>query len=254
MALSSTINIPKALLFDLDGTLMDTAPDFFPAVNALREEHNLPPLADEVIRLQVSNGGWALTRLALDMPQLPTGTTAAEANEKNSDIKAQRQRLLDLYTLHLGKKSDLFPGITKLLEACNAGSLPWGIVTNKPRIYTEILLQRLANKLPILEHCSVLVCPDDVERTKPFPDPLLLAARTIKIDAKDCWYLGDHIRDVDAGNAASMFTIATLYGYIEAHDNPANWQADLLVNTAQEVTDLLNSVLSTTVSTTASTA
>ena len=248
MALSSmTKNSPKpkALLFDLDGTLMDTAPDFFPAVNTLREEHNLPPLADEVIRLQVSNGGWALTRLALDMPQLPAGTTAAEANEKNSDIKAQRQRLLDLYTLHLGKKSDLFSGITELLEACNALTLPWGIVTNKPRIYTEILLERLVNKLPILEHCSVLVCPDDVERTKPFPDPLFLAARTINIEAKDCWYLGDHIRDIDAGNAADMFTIATLYGYIEAHDNPADWQADLLVNTAQEVTDLLNSLLST---------
>lgn len=230
---------PKALLFDLDGTLMDTAPDFFPAVNTLRQEHGLAPLADDVIRLQVSNGGWALTRLALDMPQLPAGTTAIAANEKNATIKDQRQRLLDLYTIHLGEGSDLFSGITKLLETCNQLDLPWGIVTNKPRLYTEILLERLTTKLPILESCSVLVCPDDVEKTKPFPDPLFLAASTINITPEDCWYLGDHIRDVDAGNAANMYTIATLYGYIEPHDNPQAWQADLLVDSVQEVTDLL---------------
>lgn len=230
---------PKALLFDLDGTLMDTAPDFFPAVNTLRQEHGLAPLADEVIRLQVSNGGWALTRLALEMPQLPAGTSAIEANEINVGIKEQRQRLLDLYTIHLGEKSDLFTGITELLEACNQLNLTWGIVTNKPRLYTEILLERLAKKLPILGSSSVLVCPDDVEKTKPFPDPLFLAASKINVTPEDCWYLGDHIRDVDAGNAANMYTIATLYGYIEPHDNPQDWQADLLVDSVQEVTDLL---------------
>lgn len=232
---------PKALLFDLDGTLMDTAPDFFPAVNTLRQEYDLAPLPDDLIRLQVSNGGWALTRLALDMPQLPAGTTAIEANEINADIKEQRQRLLDLYTLQLGEKSNLFTGITELLEACNQLNLPWGIVTNKPRLYTEILLQRLAKKLPILDSSSVLVCPDDVEKTKPFPDPLFLAASKINVIPEDCWYLGDHVRDVDAGNAANMFTIATLYGYIEPHDNPQDWQADVLVESVQEVSELLTS-------------
>lgn len=230
---------PKALLFDLDGTLMDTAPDFFPTVNTLRQEHGLPPLEDEVIRLQVSNGGWALTRLSLDIPQLPKGTDTNIADQKNAEIKEHRQRLLDLYTGHLAEKSNLFDGIAELLETCNQLNLPWGIVTNKPRLYTEILLERLSNNLPILTHCSVLVCPDDVERTKPFPDPLFLAAKKIDTAPEDCWYLGDHIRDVDAGKAANMFTIATLYGYIEPHDNPKDWQADLLVNTAQEVTELL---------------
>ena len=244
MASLETANIikPKALLFDLDGTLMDTAPDFFPTVNTLRKEHNLPPLPDDIIRLQVSNGGWALTRLALDMPQLPASTDSKTAIERNDPIKEQRQRLLDLYLEHIAEKSGLFNGIFELLESCNQQSLPWGIVTNKPRLYTELLLERLIPKLPILEHCSVLVCPDDVEKTKPFPDPLFLAAKKIKIAPKDCWYLGDHIRDIDAGRAANMFTIATLYGYIEPHDNPENWQADLLVKTAQEVTNLLHSL------------
>lgn len=237
-----TANRPKALLFDLDGTLMDTAPDFFPTVNTLRKEYGLPPLQDEIIRLQVSNGGWALTRLALDMPQLPADTDSNSAADKNKIIKAQRQRLLDLYIEHIAISSGLFDGISELLEACNKLALPWGIVTNKPRLYTEILLQRLASKLPILEQCSVLVCPDDVKRTKPFPDPLLLAAKKINIDPKDCWYLGDHIRDIDAGKAANMFTIATLYGYIEPHDKPTDWDADLMVQSAQEVTQLLLSL------------
>jgi len=228
------ITLPKALLFDLDGTLMDTAPDFFPTVNTLREEHGLPPLADDIIRQQVSNGGRALTRLALDLPQVEGNLAGDEKFE------AKRQRLLDLYVEHIASKSDLFTGMIELLETCQQRSLPWGIVTNKPRLYTELLLARLADRLPILTHCATVVCPDDVERTKPYPDPLFLAADQINIEAKSCWYLGDHIRDIEAGKAANMFTIATLYGYIEPHDQPENWQADIMVNTVEEITTLLN--------------
>ena len=236
--IASLLKKPKALLFDLDGTLMDTAPDFFPTVNTLRKEHNLPPLADEIIRLQVSNGGRALTRLALDMQQESGNATGDEIFE------SKRQRLLDLYIEHIAEKSDLFPGMIELLETCNKHSLPWGIVTNKPRLYTEILLERLAERLPILAHCAVVVCPDDVERTKPFPDPLYLAAETLNIPALDCWYLGDHIRDIQAGKAASMLTIATLYGYIEPHDKPEDWQADIMVDSVEEITQLLAASLS----------
>jgi 2-phosphoglycolate phosphatase len=237
------LKIPKALLFDLDGTLMDTAPDFFPTVNTLRKEHNLPPLADEIIRLQVSNGGRALTRLALDMPLVEvTKQESINLNDANTlFFEQQRQRLLDLYIDHIAEKSDLFPGMIELLETCKQYSLPWGIVTNKPRLYTEILLERLADRLPILAHCAVVVCPDDVARSKPFPDPLYLAADTLKISAHDCWYLGDHVRDIEAGNAANMFTIATLYGYIALHDNPENWQANISVDGVEEITQLLTS-------------
>jgi 2-phosphoglycolate phosphatase len=228
---------PQALLFDLDGTLMDTAPDFFPTVNTLRKEHGLPPLADNLIRQQVSNGGRALTRLALDMPQV------TENSEGDEVFEGKRQRLLDLYVEHIASQSNLFPGMIELLETCNKNALPWGIVTNKPRLYTEILLERLAKRLPILDQCAVVVCPDDVERTKPFPDPLYLAADKLQLGAKNCWYLGDHIRDIDAGKAASMFTIATLYGYIEPHDKAEDWEADIMVNTVEEITDLLTASL-----------
>jgi 2-phosphoglycolate phosphatase len=228
---------PQALLFDLDGTLMDTAPDFFPTVNTLRKEHGLPPLADNLIRQQVSNGGRALTRLALNMPQV------AGNSEGDEVFESKRQRLLDLYVEHIASQSNLFPGMIELLEICNKNALPWGIVTNKPRLYTEILLERLAKRLPILDQCAVVVCPDDVERTKPFPDPLYLAADKLQLGAKNCWYLGDHIRDIDAGKAASMFTIATLYGYIEPHDKAEDWEADIMVNTVEEITDLLTASL-----------
>ena len=115
----------KALLFDLDGTLMDTAPDFFPTVNTLRKEHGLPPLADDIIRQQVSNGGRALTRLALDMPQVIGNIVG------NEEFESKRQRLLDLYVEHIASKSDLFTGMIELLETCNNNSQPWGIDNNK---------------------------------------------------------------------------------------------------------------------------
>jgi len=229
---------PQALLFDLDGTLMDTAPDFFPTVNTLRKEHHLPALPDNLIRQQVSNGGRALTRLALDMPQIEENTIG----DKDVDplfFEKQRQKLLDLYVTYLASKSDLFPGMIELLNTCKKNDIPWGIVTNKPRLYTEILLQRLAVRLPILTQCAIVICPDDVERTKPFPDPLYLAAEKLKIDAKNCWYLGDHIRDIEAGKAANMLTIATLYGYIEPHDKPEDWKADIMVDTVEEITRFL---------------
>lgn len=223
---------PKALLFDLDGTLMDTAPDFFPTVNTLRKEHGLAPLDDQSIRQQVSNGGRALTCLALAAPD--TGSDFFEQ---------QRARLLELYIEHIASKSDLFPDMITLLQTCQNKGIRWGIVTNKPRLYTEILLARLAKRIPILSQCAVLVCPDDVEKTKPHPEPLFLAAKQLNLSPGHCWYLGDHIRDIEAGNAANMFTIATLYGYIEPHDEPHHWQADSMVNTVQDITQLLNKSL-----------
>jgi 2-phosphoglycolate phosphatase len=228
---------PQALLFDLDGTLMDTAPDFFPTVNTLRQEHNLPPLADNLIRQQVSNGGRALTRLALDMPQVIGNTVGDDIFE------GKRQRLLDLYVEYIASKSDLFPGMTELLNTCKKHNIPWGIVTNKPRLYTELLLERLATRLPILAQCAVVVCPDDVKKTKPNPEPLFLAANTLQIPAKDCWYLGDHIRDIEAGKAAGMLTIAALYGYIEPHDKPEDWQADIMIDRVEDITHRLTSSL-----------
>ena len=122
------LTAPKALLFDLDGTLMDTAPDFFPTVNTLRKEHGLPPLADDIIRQQVSNGGRALTRLALDLPQV-IGNIAGD-----EEFESKKQRLLDLYIEHIASKSDLFTGMTEILTTCETNSSDLGIGTNKHRL------------------------------------------------------------------------------------------------------------------------
>lgn len=233
MPQATQLSQPKALLFDLDGCLMDTAPDFFPTVNALRQEFKLPPLADKLIRQQVSNGGRALTRLALDMPQVKGNIVGDKEFEDN------RQRLLDLYVEHIASKSDLFPDMVELLTICADKQIPWGIVTNKPRLYTELLLERLEKRLPILQQCAVVVCPDDVEKTKPNPEPLFLAAEKLTVCANDCWYLGDHARDIEAGNAADMTTIATLYGYIEAEDTPSSWQADVMIDSVNQIITLL---------------
>lgn len=220
-------NKPSALLFDLDGTLMDTAADFYPTVNALRAEHRLAPLENDIIREQVSNGGRALTRLALDMPF------------DDPEFETQRDRFLALYTEHLGDSSDLFDGMDALLAICAEKGIAWGVVTNKPRLYTELLFERLQSKLPILDQCQTLICPDDVKHSKPDPEPLLLAASQLGLNADRCWYAGDHIRDIQAGAAANMPTIATAWGYIEQDDDIEQWQADWIIKQPLDILERL---------------
>lgn len=228
---TNKLSRPAAILYDLDGTLMDTAADFFPTVNELRAEHQLDALPHAVIRAQVSNGGRALTRLALNM----------EFDEP--DFEQKRDRLLELYTHHLGSDSTLFPGMESLLSTSNELAIPWGIVTNKPRLYTELLLARLEAKLPILKSCAVVICPDDVKQSKPDPEPLFLAANKLSVQTEQCWYVGDHIRDIEAGSAAKMTTFAATFGYIEEGDNINDWQADHIIHHSNDLTALLKNTL-----------
>ncbi|MFC3679543.1 HAD-IA family hydrolase [Bacterioplanoides pacificum] len=214
---------PEAILFDLDGTLVDTAPDFFAVVNGLRKEQGKAELADETIRQQVSNGGAALTRLTFDYPD-QAGRDLANAPQVFID---HRQQILDRYLDNIGNLSGYFPGFDAVLPELQKHGIRWGIVTNKPRLYTEVLL----NKLHI--HCDVVVCPDDVAKSKPDPEPLLKAADLLGLNAQQCWYVGDHIRDIQAGQAAQMFTLAASFGYIEAGDSAENWQADAIIDTPE---------------------
>ncbi len=213
---------PEAVLFDLDGTLVDTALDFFNVVNSLREEEGLPALADSTIREQVSNGGVALACLTW------------EIDRSHPDIQDYRQRLLDRYENTVGDKAQLFKGFSELLNKLEQGSVPWGIVTNKPRLYTDLLLERM----PLA--CKFVVCPEDVQRTKPAPDSLLLCASMMEVQPSSCWYVGDHIRDIEAARAAGMTSIAALFGYIEESEDPQAWHADHYVNDPYEITALLS--------------
>ena len=220
--MTQILRTPQAILFDLDGTLVDTAPDFFGVVNSLREEDGRAPLPHERIREQVSNGGLAL------------GCLTFEVTPDHPDAQVMRQRLLDRYVDLIGSASLVFPGFDEVLALCHQQSVPWGIVTNKPRLYTDMLMPRLAL------NPAVVICPEDVSRSKPSPEGLLLAAEKLGVDASECWYVGDHLRDIEAANNAGMTAIAALFGYIEESDDPHVWPSDLWIKQPQDLNTLLN--------------
>lgn len=212
-----------AVLFDLDGTLVDTAEDFVQVLNVLRARYGLDALPPLKIRNTVSDGARALTALAFG------------GQEGEPKFEQQRQELLDLYLLEVGTHARLFQGMPETLVALERSGIPWGIVTNKPRVYTERLLQRLA----LSENCRVLVCPDDVQQAKPNPEGLLLAASTLGIAPSTCVYVGDHVRDIEAGKAAGMRTVAAKFGYIDSPDIVQTWQADFVIEQASALTACL---------------
>lgn len=213
----------KAVIFDLDGTLVDTASEFVVVVQTLRTEYDLPPLEPERIRASVSNGARALVTLAL-------GTV-----ETDPVFERQRLRLLELYGEVLGSSARPYPGIEDLLAELAARGIGWGVSTNKPRAYAAPLLDRLALQPPL----GSLVCPDDVTERKPHPESLLRNCRELGCEPQRAIYVGDHQRDIEAGLRAGMFTIAALYGYIEADDDPALWGADASVDCSTQLQGLI---------------
>lgn len=213
--MTTPLALPAALLFDLDGTLVDTAPDLALATNALRQHHDLPPLDYPTIRAQVSNGGNALVTLALGI------------DATHSDHTPARDFLLDSYGESVAVHSCIFPGLDDLLDIWQKADRPWGIVTNKPRRYAEPLIEAL--KLSP----GVLLCADDLPVRKPDPEPLLEAARRLGVSPQDCWYIGDHLRDIEASLAADMPAIAVAYGYLDDPGEALEWQADACFDTPQ---------------------
>lgn len=217
----------QAVLFDLDGTLIDTAPDFVLCLNLLRQEHGLTALSDTSIRKVVSDGARAMISLAF------------EIKEGDAGFEEKKQRFLDLYEHHIAEKSTLFSGLQKCLTFCQEQNIPWGIITNKPRKYSELLLQ----KLGLISSLATLVCADDVVNAKPDKEPMLKACNEINLPAEQCLYVGDHKRDIDAGKNASMPTIAAAYGYVHNDDEAESWQADWTVQSGEELHSLLKDLL-----------
>jgi phosphoglycolate phosphatase len=209
----------KAVVFDLDGTLLDTAPEFIQVVHQLRDEHGLPRLSEDLIRSYVSNGARALVTLTLGIQQEDEG------------FEDKRLRLLEIYADILGSATLVYAGIEDLLAQLAAANISWGISTNKPSAYAQPLLQAMNLQPP---HQS-LVCPDDVEQPKPHPEPLLLNCVHLRCRPEQVIYIGDHLRDIEAGRAAGMTTIAAAYGYIEAGEDPNSWGADAIVHDSREL-------------------
>jgi N-acetyl-D-muramate 6-phosphate phosphatase len=205
----------KAVIFDLDGTLVDTADEFIPVVQRLRAEHGLDAMDPERIRASVSNGARALVSLGL------------EINEDAPEFESKRLRLLDLYREVLGTLASPYPGITTLLVGLQERGIAWG------RAFTEPLLARLDIQPPP----GSVVCPDDVSNRKPHPESLYRNCHELQCAPHEAIYIGDHLRDIAAGRHAGMYTIAAAYGYIEPGDDPLHWGANAQARRSDDLVD-----------------
>lgn len=213
----------RAILFDLDGTFADTAPDLGRAVNRMRAEHGLEPLAIDAMRARASSGARGL--LAAGFGLTP----------ESEGYKALRDRFLDLYAESLCVETQIFDGILELLAEIEARRLPWGIVTNKARRFTDPLLRELA----IDGRAACVVSGDSTPHIKPHPAPLLLAASLLSVAAADCLYIGDDLRDVQAARAAGMRVVVAGWGYLGKGEDPRSWEADGVISHPLQVLDLL---------------
>mgnify|MGYP001820779503 FL=1 len=200
----------RTVLFDLDGTLLDTAPDLADALNAVLVENRREPLPYEEIRGVDSHGGMALIRLGFGI------------SPDDPDIEPLRQRLLDIYLANIANRTRPFPGITELLDELERRGLNWGVVTNKPGWLTDPLLRQL----DLYDRAACVVSGDTLSERKPHPAPMLHAcSRTGSLPAQ-CVYVGDAERDIEAGRNARMHTLVALFGYFMADDRPLEWLAD----------------------------
>lgn len=216
----------NTILFDLDGTLVDTAPDLGYALNIQLQRHGKEPLSDEKIRPFASHGSRGLIGLGF-------GITPADAN-----FIAMRDEYLSIYNTVFTRSPALLPGIADLLQAIELKSLNWGIVTNKPRRFTIGLIESMGLNLQNRAVC--VVCGDDAPQPKPSPATLLMACQQIGVAAENCMYVGDAERDVQAAKAAGIQTVVALFGYIDASDKPAEWDADALIETPDELLKVLD--------------
>ncbi|HAC30822.1 MULTISPECIES: phosphoglycolate phosphatase [Marinobacter] len=218
-----TEQTPAAVLFDLDGTLIDTAPDFIRCLNQLRQQHGMPALPAEQIRRSVSNGARAMIRVGFGL------------EPEHEGYPEKHTAFLDLYELGVAVETTLFPGMDVLLSSLESRGIPWGIVTNKPARFAVPLIEAL----DLAQRCAALICPDHVAERKPHPESLLLACRQIQVEPIKSVYVGDHERDIEAGRNAGMHTIAVRYGYIEQPETVDLWQADRIADTVSDLTKLL---------------
>jgi phosphoglycolate phosphatase len=216
---------PRAILFDLDGTLADTAPDLAAAVNLLRAERGLAPTAYELLRPTASAGARGMIGAAFGL------------KPEDEGFVELRDGFFHNYQAAMAVHSTLFPGIVELLAGIERAGLQWGIVTNKPSRFTDPLLPQIG-----LAHAACVVSGDTTAHAKPHPLPLLEAASRLGLAPEQCWYVGDDLRDIQAGKAAAMKTIACGWGYCGPVE-PQGWQADYLFDSPLELLALMQDSL-----------
>ena len=209
----------RGVLFDLDGTLVDSAPDLAGAANRLRAEHGLPPLPYEDLRPMVGSGARGMVGVAFGV------------KPGDSGFEELRDAFLDRYETGLLERTRPFDGVETLLAALEAAGLPWGIVTNKATRFTRPIVEGLG----LAARAAAVVCGDTTPHAKPHPAPLLHAAQAMGVPPEGLAYVGDDLRDAQAARAAGMRMIAAAWGYLGLGDPPAAWGADVVLDAPGEV-------------------
>lgn len=214
--------LPQAILFDLDGTLVDSAPDLAAAINRVQADRGLSPTPYEQLRCVASAGAPGLIRVAFGME--PT----------HADYPELADAFIRYYAGAFAVKSTLFEGIAELLNLLHARCIPWGIVTNKREQLTLPLVKTIG-----LEKAACTISGDTTAHPKPHPEPVLEAARQIGVQPETCWFIGDDPRDIQAGKAAGAYAIAAKWGYGTHIDT---WHADWIAETPRQIADLIRSL------------
>jgi len=209
----------RTILFDLDGTLLDTAPDLADALNTVLLENQHSPLPFEDIRPVVSHGGIALIELGFKL------------DSSDPAFGPLRQRLLEVYRDNVSRRTQPFPGIADLLDNLEQRGLNWGIVTNKPGWLTEPLLK----DLDLFDRAACVISGDTLDERKPHPAPMLHASKLANSRPEQCVYIGDAQRDIEAGNNAGMQTLVALFGYLQEADEPRTWNANDMIEHPQDL-------------------
>lgn len=214
---------PSAVLFDLDGTLADTAPDLAYALNQTLAHYGRDPLPYDRIRPVVSHGGIALIRLGFDMTPDQQG------------FEERRRFLLDVYLDNLCRDTRLFEGMPEVLAYLEQQAIAWGVVTNKPAWLTDPLMEQMG----MHTRTPAIVSGDTCANRKPHPEPILHACGLLGVDSSDCWYVGDAGRDMQAGRAAGCATIGATFGYIYPDDPVDAWDSDAQIDRPGLLIELL---------------
>ena len=214
---------PAAVLFDLDGTLIDSAPDLAGAVNDMRRSRGEPPVPYAALRAEVGSGARGMVGLGFGL------------GPDDDGFAALRTEFLACYDARKTRETAVFPAMRPVLAALGRAGLPWGIVTNKAAWLAEPLIAAIGG----LEGAGTLVCGDTMPRAKPHPDPLLEAARRMAVPPARCVYVGDDLRDMVAGQAAGMRTVAAAWGYLGTGAAVAEWKADAIAADPADLSRLL---------------
>lgn len=217
----------RAVLFDLDGTLIDTAPEFIHIGLQLRAAAGLAPMSGDIIRQSVSGG-------AISMVQ-----TALELSATDPHFETWRRQFLTLYEAELGQYSAPYPGLVELIAELHGAGVSWGVVTNK----LERFAAPLMNRMPFDPPAGAVITPDHVAQPKPDPEAILLACKHLGASPKHSLFIGDHLRDIEAGKSAGCYTIAAAYGYLAAEESASLWGADAVALSSEHLADLIRGQL-----------